>query len=125
MKDQFKSVSGFAQQHACKSIDPTEEYIRLPTRIVGKLFSFIDLVMGISEPLHGSSSRKYGLMISNRCDQYATRGGLSESRATYNFDKGPITPKRTSRNLAGTDLGQSHGIRVRNILLPKSSTGGV
>jgi BTB/POZ domain-containing protein len=40
MKDQFKSISGFAQQHACNSIDPTEEYIRLPERVVGRPFFF-------------------------------------------------------------------------------------
>ncbi|PMD24653.1 hypothetical protein NA56DRAFT_643173 [Hyaloscypha hepaticicola] len=34
MKDQFKSVSRFVQQQACKSIDPMEEGIRVPKRVV-------------------------------------------------------------------------------------------
>lgn len=40
MKDHFKSISGFVQQYAGKSIDPTGEDIRLPTRIVCKPFLF-------------------------------------------------------------------------------------
>jgi hypothetical protein len=43
MKDQFKTVSGFAQQHACKPIDPTEEDIRLPKGVVGKSFLFCSI----------------------------------------------------------------------------------
>jgi hypothetical protein len=40
MKDHFKSVSKIAQQDARNSIDPTQEGIRLPTSIIGKLFHF-------------------------------------------------------------------------------------
>jgi hypothetical protein len=40
MKNHFKSLSRIAQQDARNTIDPTEEGIRLPTRIIGKLLHF-------------------------------------------------------------------------------------
>jgi hypothetical protein len=46
IRDHFKSLSRIAQQQACKSIDPTEEDIRLPKRVAGKPFLFYPISYG-------------------------------------------------------------------------------